>query len=353
MSKPLTAVLGLTTCVFAGLYITKAPSVPTDEENKSINIDVSNSEEIQKKMDELNKRLKKKDGQIEDLKTKLNSSQNEVSKLLRDKAQMMAELDALKKKNPELAKKIDEDKKEDEGESDRRAQMRERMKAMMNNENMQKMWKDRTVEGIKRSYGRLFKKLNLSEDEQKELTDMMAARSMKRYEMWGKMRVAENDEEREEVRKSIEDERTKLGDDIKDLLGDKYKDYEMYNNTRRERESVSRLSRNLTGDNALSEDGQEELVSSIYETKNNFKYSVDVNWDDREAVSKMTDDEVKTYLTERKELNKKIVENSNLNEDQKKELEKNLQRDTSRAEMYLNFRNARGGWGRRGGSRRR
>jgi hypothetical protein len=220
---------------------------------------------------------------------------------------------------------------------------------MLSNPQVAAAMNKRRTDMVKGRYSYLFKKLNLSEDDQKVLVDLLgekfmasAASRMKQFGNRGDEDAkATADAEKEDAYAAVDAK-------IENLLGDEFNVYSDYNEKRREYDYVSGLNRGLGEDAQLSENQTDKLATVMNETKSEYQFNNEkFNTDDRYAVYKYSKEERQEYAKELEIRDELVLKDSSefLDTDQQKALAERQQKDRER---LTSNRRGFSGFGRRG-----
>ena len=182
---------------------------------------------------------------------------------------------------------------------------------------MRKIMKEKFTARTEKEYARLWEKLNFSDEDKKEMIELIGESRMARFQFVMAMRQAKTEEEKEEARFMRDTQAAEADAKMAELLGGQYDVYADYQDNKHEYDTVAKMNTRL--DNApLSETQSEQLVSIMNETSKAYQFSnVDAN-ESGMAVYTMNKEERKIYYQELAERNEVILETSAqfLNEEQ-------------------------------------
>ncbi len=208
---------------------------------------------------------------------------------------------------------------------------------------MKEMGKQR----IEKEYARLFKKLNLSPDEQEKFTNMVMETQMLKMSSGMKMWQEKDETKRKELKEKMDEDLAATEKNTESLLGSRYAVLQDYRDKQGAYSSIDGLNAALTekSQTSLSDDKAEELASLISSTEKANPYSIDI--EEKGGWRQLSDEDRKTIETERSARNDKIVESSGLPADQQEILKQQLNNGGRRG----GFGGGRGGFGGFGGGR--
>lgn len=208
---------------------------------------------------------------------------------------------------------------------------------------MKEMGKQR----IEKEYARLFKKLNLSPEEQEKFTNMMMENQMLKMSSGMKMWQEKDETRRKELKEKMDADLAASEKDTEALLGSRYAILQDYRDKQGAYSSIDGLNAALTDKSlpGLSDDKAEELATLISSTEKANPYSIDI--EEKGGWRQLSDEDRKTIETERAARNDKIVEASGLPKDQQEILKEQLRGGGRRG----GFGGGRGGFGGFGGGR--
>ena len=208
---------------------------------------------------------------------------------------------------------------------------------------MKEMGKQR----IEKEYARLFKKLNLSPEEQEKFTNMVMEKQMLKMSSGMKMWQEKDETRRKELKEKMDADLAASEKDTEALLGSRYAVLQDYRDKQGAYNSIDGLNAALTekSQTSLSDDKAEELASLISSTEKANPYSIDI--EEKGGWRQLSDEDRKTIETERSARNDKILESSGLPADQQEILKQQLNNGGRRG----GFGGGRGGFGGIGGGR--
>ena len=141
---------------------------------------------------------------------------------------------------------------------------------------------------MKRRYAKLFKKLNLSEEDQEKLLDLMIDRDkQKQAKIAELMKNSENGLTFDMESLSAMKDDTEANQDIKEFLGDDYDKFDRYEKTGMERHQLKDITASLEDSDSLSEDQEEKLIDIMSERNKERMKGSDV--DDEKYVSQASE----------------------------------------------------------------
>lgn len=211
---------------------------------------------------------------------------------------------------------------------------------------VQAMMKKRRDGMVMGRYKGVLDRLNLSDDEKEKMITLLGDRFLYRMQSFMKMRAAETDEEKEDIRASQEDLNIENENKIADLLGSQYDTYVSYEDKRNEYQILENLN-NSEGESSFSQEQTDQLATAMKETSDAFQFSNETIQADPRAYRELSDEDKVQYKLELEQRDELVLAqvSGSLNEEQlekfKKEQKRNRERLTS---------SRRGGppWARRG-----
>ncbi|MCM8534228.1 MAG: hypothetical protein NE330_23900 [Lentisphaeraceae bacterium] len=214
------------------------------------------------------------------------------------------------------------------------------LQKMFNEPQIQEMMKKRRDSMVKDRYGSVIAKLNLSEEDEEKLITILGDRQLLRMQDFMRMRAASTDEEKEEIKALMEDQKIENDNQVADLLGDKYETYTDYESKRDQYRVLESMNKKLE-DSSLSESQTDELASIMKETSDSYQFSNTEVAANPRLLRDMSEEDREIYKLEVAERNQQIIEQAAtiLNDEQLAEFTKEQTRQSSRD---------RGGRGRRG-----
>ena len=253
--------------ILAGQIVTQKDSqkqVEIQEKPKPIiETKIVKDEKAEKELAKLRADLKEKDEHIAKLRETIDKKVSEVNDI---------------KKSAKLEKVEKTDKKGD------LVNLLESVSGMMDNEQMRKSQK----RFMKRRYAKLFKKLNLSEEDQEKLLDLMIDRDkQKQAKIAELMKNSENGLTFDMESLSAMKDDTEANQDIKEFLGDDYDKFDRYEKTGMERHQLKDITASLEDSDSLSEDQEEKLIDIMSERNKERMKGSDV--DDEKYVSQASE----------------------------------------------------------------
>ena len=265
-------------------------------------------------------------------------------KLKADLAAAKAQATALTKERDDLAAALEKAKKSPVASVvDKTPELPESSRYNEVANTMKEMGKQR----IEKEYARLFKKLNLSPEEQEKFTNMVMEKQMLKMSSGMKMWQEKDETRRKELKEKMDADLAASEKDTEALLGSRYAVLQDYRDKQGAYNSIDGLNAALTekSQTSLSDDKAEELASLISSTEKANPYSIDI--EEKGGWRQLSDEDRKTIETERSARNDKILESSGLPADQQEILKQQLNNGGRRG----GFGGGRGGFGGIGGGR--
>lgn len=317
MQKALTFILLATTAVFGGLYFSQAPEIQQVE--------------VQNPADEK-------------MKVELKKLQSELKLLANNNEKLKKQLALFESVQANQKKLISTDPKTGEKKVEVTTTATSPFMKMFQDPKMQAMMKSRRNKMVEGRYGYLLNKLDLSEEDKAKLVDALGERGAAAMASMMKMRMSENDEDKEAAKEERELAEQEADAKIADILGDQYEAYTDYNEKQREYSEIQDLNRKL-GESKLSDTQTEQLASIMNETNNTFQFTNEKVNESRYAAYSLGKEEKAEYVKELEERDNIILKESAdvLSEDQLEALRKDQERDRERV---TRSRGGRGGFGR-------
>ncbi|MEN9360779.1 MAG: hypothetical protein RL095_2314 [Verrucomicrobiota bacterium] len=185
---------------------------------------------------------------------------------------------------------------------------------------MKEMGKQR----IEAEYARLFKKLNLSAEEQEKFVSQIMETQMLRMSSGMKIWQEKDETKRKEMKDKLDEELAAAEKDTEALLGSRYALLQDYRDKQGAYHSLDNLNAVLGEKSlpSLSDDKVEELASLISSTEKANPYSIDI--EEKGGWRQLSDEDRETVRSEREARNDKIVEASGLPAEQKEILKEQL-----------------------------
>ncbi|MCM8535999.1 MAG: hypothetical protein NE334_08690 [Lentisphaeraceae bacterium] len=214
------------------------------------------------------------------------------------------------------------------------------LQKMFNEPQIQEMMKKRRDAMVQDRYGSIIAKLNLSDADKEKLMTILGDKQLLRMQGFMRMRAAETDEEKEEIKLLMEDQQIENDNQVADLLGDKYETYTDYESKRDQYRVLESMNKKLN-ESSLTESQTDELASIMKETSDSYKFSNAEVAANPRLLRDMSEEDREIYKLEVAERNAQIIEQAStvLTPEQLEEFTKEQTRQSSRN---------RGGRGRRG-----
>lgn len=273
--------LVITIAVMAGQISSPKNNDVSLNEPKTIILEPKDYKSVKRELKNAKIELEKKDNLISKLNSKINDKTSEVEKI------KLARLEDIKpdieeKKNPLM-------------------NLLSSVGKMTDNPRVKKMMKKRLLN----KYASLFKKLNLDEDKKEQLVQLLIDRDQQKQQKLMEM-LSQNKAGGKldpEAFKALANG-TDADQEIEELLGSDYEDFNYHEKTAFERRQLSDISTSLSDADKLSGDQEDKLVGLLKQRN-----------DDTKAGNKKSDEE---YVAESSEF---------LNDTQSEELGKSLKRN--------------------------
>ena len=299
MSKPLNIILSVTTVTFAALYFSAGDQqqLPTVELKSNVE-----SSEL------------KKENTI--LKQELSKVQKELEML---------------KSMPERVVKVADTKKVQNSDNTPKVEVSEGVDSfrnMMNDPKIQAMMKKRRDDMVMERYGKILDRLDLSEEDKAKLMTLIGDKHMNRMQVFMRMRAAETDEEKENIKAMQEEMGINNENQIADLLGTKYDTFKNYEEMRNE----YRMLESINKDQTLTQDQTDSLASAMKDVSDSFEFSSAKIQEDPRAYRELNDEEKAQYKLELEERDAQVLDEvaSTLNDDQLEQFKKEQKRNRDR-----------------------
>ena len=185
---------------------------------------------------------------------------------------------------------------------------------MMKNPEMVEMMRQGQRTALDMIYGELFKDLRLSEEEMEAFKDLLVDKQMVNLEMGLPMMKGDlGEDEKKEMTEQIEEKQAEIDEEIKMLLGEAvYEEFENYSKNLGDRMLLGQYKRGLKGAGieALDERQEDELLAAMNEERERFEFSASFGDPDNFDVSRFTEENINTYLKEKEELVKRVLDRS-------------------------------------------
>ncbi len=216
-------------------------------------------------------------------------------------------------------------------------------KQMLENPERRQMFIDANKGRIERGYAPLFKKLKLSEEEAGVFMSLLSERTLYqrglRY-----MSDAMSDEEKAVTQANLD----QLDVGLAELLGDEgFDTYEVYNETRSQRQMVENLNQKLSyAGTPLSDETTENLISMMAAQEKAFSFTNNLSDTGPRNWGEYSQEDIEIYLREKNELNAQILDGAGeiLSEDQLDSLLEQQLEESDRIQRWSTIR-AQGGFG--------
>jgi RNA polymerase sigma factor (sigma-70 family) len=180
--------------------------------------------------------------------------------------------------------------------------------AMLKDPSMKEFMKQAMVTTLDKQYGRLFRQLQLNEEQTAAFKDLLIKRAMGALDSGATALLTETDPAK---RKEILDQTKQATEtseaEIKEFLGaDRYAQYESYEKKLSDYTTISTFEDQLPKSAALTTSQEDQLLQILNEERTKFKYSIEFNKD------KMSIDNLSAYLTDER-LSQRQQEEEQLN----------------------------------------
>lgn len=206
---------------------------------------------------------------VEELRTRLNESALTAAAKTRQADQVTKQLAAAQS---DTARAV----------ADAKRQSKSPLSEMFSNPEMKDMIKSqqKLVLGpmVDKLYGKLFKDLNLNEDQKGQLKDMVMKKMLVASESGMELLSGDLDPaKREEIGKKIQADMATYDKQIKEYLGDQYyTQFQQYEKTQGERMQLDQFRDQLSsGSTALSADQEQRLLQAMIDQQTAFKWTTD------------------------------------------------------------------------------
>lgn len=146
------------------------------------------------------------------------------------------------------------------------AQFTDSLATMMRNPEMKDAIREQLKVALDPIYGPLIRELNLSPEEAEAFRDLLVERQVAVMDMsMDLMKPGMDSEQRKELTGRIDEERNKVNDMIRELLGDgQYERYKAYQETEQERLSLSQFKQQLVmADTSIDRTQEDQLVQAM------------------------------------------------------------------------------------------
>ena len=168
---------------------------------------------------------------------------------------------------------------------------------------------------LDKMYGDMFKELNLTPEQTKEVKELLEKKLLTASEMGIAMLDGNMDSaERAELSKQVKAETDAADAKIKEVLGeDGYKEYKKYESTVNDRVSLSSFRDQIAGgENALSSAQEKQLIEAMQQERTSFKWTTDPNRfnsnpGDPAFAELFTEDRMSKLFEEQKLLNQQYL----------------------------------------------
>jgi hypothetical protein len=304
MNKIITVVLVSSTLVFGGLYFSATPETQRIEVKNPLNEQLkSENARFKRDVNILEKKLSS-------LKEQLLLSQNAKVTVTSVPVASVIKSQSVEKKvtNPFLK--------------------------MMSDPKVAKAMTERRNKMIQGRYNYLFKKLNLSDDDNSALVSLLGEKQMATMASYMKKRANRDDEEASASIEAEKEEALNLVDSkISDLLGDGYDVFTDYSEKRQEYDYLNGLNEKLEDDAKFSEAQTDQLATVMNDSKNGYEFSNEkFNSLGRYDVYKLDKDERTEYAKELEVRDELVLKDSAdfLTEGQLNSLKERQERDRNR-----------------------
>ena len=162
---------------------------------------------------------------------------------------------------------------------------------MMEDPAMKDMMRRQQGLAIRGRYADFFRDLGFSEEEEAAMIELLLDKEMIGTELGVKMGATLSDEENQAIGKVIWEERSRIDEEIKALLGDEnLGSYEMFEDSRQERQQMNTFKQNLKGKGLeLSVEAEQQLMDAMYSTRKNFNFRTDFMVESRQMHAQVAE----------------------------------------------------------------
>ena len=185
---------------------------------------------------------------------------------------------------------------------------------MMKNPEMVEMMRQGQRTALDMIYGDLFKDLRLSKEELEAFKDLLVDKQMVSMELGLPMMKGDlGEDEKKEMTEQIREKQAEIDEEIKMLLGEAvYEEFENYSKNLGDRMLLGQYKRGLKGAGIepLEERQEEELLAAMSQERENFEFSASFGDPDNFDLSRFTEENINTYLKEREELVRRVLDRS-------------------------------------------
>jgi hypothetical protein len=329
--------------------------------------------ELRSERDGMKSRIAEYEGTIAELEGGGDAGDGGISSLRRLNASLLRQNKELKTQLAEKESLIDEMKERysaadegvltadadaEAGEKDSASAMKnygEYIEELMKNPEMAEMIRQNQRTTLDMMYGDLFKDLRLSEEELESFKDLLVDKQMIILELGMPMMSGDlGEDEKKAMTEKIEEKQAEIDEEIKMLLGEAgYEEFENYSKNLGDRMLLGQYKRGLegTGIEPLDERQEEELLAAMSEERENFEFSADFGDPNNLDYSRFTEENINTFLKERKKLAERVLDRSRtiLTEEQfekyKESVESQLKLEKIQMEMAVKMFGSKGSVG--------
>ena len=304
MNKIIAVVLVSSTFVFGGLYFSATPETQRIEVKNPLNEQLKSE----------NARFKR---DVNILEKKLSSVKEQLLLSQNTKVTVTAAPVVSVTKSQSVAKKVTNP-----------------FLKMMSDPKVAKAMTERRNKIIQKRYSYLFKKLNLSDDDNSALVSLLGEKQMATMVSYMKIRANRDDKEASASIEMEKEDALNLADSkIADLLGGDYEAFTDYSEKRQEYDYLNGLNEKLEGDAKFSEAQTDQLATAMNDSKTSYEFSNEkFNSLGRYDVYKLDKGERAEYAKELEIRDELVLKDSAnfLTEGQLNSLKERQERDRSR-----------------------
>ncbi|MCH2204528.1 MAG: hypothetical protein MK132_01455 [Lentisphaerales bacterium] len=204
-------------------------------------------------------------------------------------------------------------------------------KETMQDPAVQAMMKKRRDDIVNDRYGKLLDRLDLSVEDKEKLVTLLGDKFLYRMQGYMKLRAAETDEDKENIKALQEEQNINNENQIADLLGAKYDTFNDYQQKRDEYRMLENLNKS-EGSSSLSQAQTDHLAAVMKDTSDAFEFSNSEIQDNPRAYRELSDEDKKQYKLELQERDAQILEQvaDTLSEAQLQQFKKEQKRNRDR-----------------------